>query len=320
VNPADVVVATDATVIRGGERVLDQVTTTLRRGEVLVVVGPNGAGKSTLLRAIAGLVPLDSGTVERRGRVAAALQTPALAHRSVLQNVELALSWWSTPGTRAERRQQARSALESFGVGHLEDRPAWRLSGGEMRRVHLARALALRPDVLLLDEPFAGLDETTRAELVYDAASIIGSPDRATVIVVHDRGEAWALGDRVLLMIEGRAVAEGTPREVFEAPASEAAAVFAGFDGWIRNGDRLRRYRPTDVRIDPHGEVRGEVTRRVVLADHVRVELSVPGGRVTCFAGHPGPGVGETISLHLEPGIEFEAQVDGEPVLADRAG
>jgi ABC-type nitrate/sulfonate/bicarbonate transport system ATPase subunit len=194
---------------RAGVAVVRGVDLDLRAGEVVVVIGPNGAGKSTLLASLAGLLPPAAGTIERRGRVAAVLQAPALARRPARANVEAALAWWGVP--RAARRDRALAALSAIGARDLAERPAGALSGGEARRVHLARGLALAPDALLLDEPFAGLDAPTRAELLYDAASVLRDERRATLVVVHDRVEAWALADRVVVMLDGRVAADGAP-------------------------------------------------------------------------------------------------------------
>ena len=120
----------------------------------------------------------------------------------------------------------------------LAERHAHTLSGGEARRVHLARVLAVRPDVLLLDEPFAGLDPTARADVLYDLAAILRDADRATCVVVHDRAEAWALADRVLVLLDGRIAAAGPPEQVLDRPPSPAVARFLGFGG------ELHRRRP----------------------------------------------------------------------------
>ena len=128
----------------------------LRAGEVVALLGPNGAGKSTLLDCLAGALPAHAGTITRNGRLAIALQSGDMAYRTALKNIELALGWWGVQ--RSQRRERATNALRALGVGHLADRQAPELSGGERRRVHLARALALEPEILLLDEPFAGLD------------------------------------------------------------------------------------------------------------------------------------------------------------------
>jgi ABC-type nitrate/sulfonate/bicarbonate transport system ATPase subunit len=133
--------ARDVAVARAGTEVVRGVDLDLHAGEVVVVIGPNGAGKSTLLVALAGLLPAARGSIDRRGRVAAALQAPALANRTARANVEAALQWWGVP--RRERTERALAALQAIGARGLADRPSRALSGGEARRVHLARALAL---------------------------------------------------------------------------------------------------------------------------------------------------------------------------------
>src|SRR5262245_14470402 len=221
----------------GGRPIVRDVALELQRGEVTVLIGPNGAGKTTLLEVLAGLDRPAAGKVVGDGSVAAALQGAALAHRSARQNVELALAWHGVP--KKDRRERAANALQQLDAEALADQPARTLSGGEARRVHLARALAVDPDVLLLDEPFAGLDVTTRADLLYATEGVIRSERRATLVVVHERAEAWALADRVIVMIDGRIVASGTPREVFESPATLVIARFVGYVGSIREDGQV---------------------------------------------------------------------------------
>ena len=289
---------------RAGTPVVHDVDLTLRRGEVLAVLGPNGAGKSTLLAALAGLIPPAAGTVVRHGRVAAALQAPALASRSARANVEAALAWWGVP--RHARRERALAALQSTGASHLGDRPAGGLSGGEARRVHLARAIALEPDVLLLDEPFAGLDAPTRADLLDDATTALTDPGRATVVVVHDRAEGWALADRILVLLDGRSAAHGPVRDVLGAPPTPAVAAFVGFSGKLHQPDgTLRMLKPGHVTLDPAGEIAATVTRRVPVEDGVRLELTLPNGRAHAYAPLPGPRPGDTVRLRLAAGITY---------------
>jgi ABC-type sulfate/molybdate transport systems ATPase subunit len=292
-------------VARAGVEVVRDVDLELRAGDVVVVVGPNGAGKSTLLAALAGLLPVTRGTVERRGRVAAALQAPALARRSALANVEAALGWWGV--ARRDRRERALAALDAIGAGHLAARPAGSLSGGEIRRVHLARALALEADALLLDEPFAGLDAPTRAELLYDTASALRDARRGTLVVVHDRAEAWALADRVLVLLDGRIAAEGPPGAVFGQPPTPEVAAFVGFAGRIERSGELRLLRPQDVVLDDGGPICGRVVRLVPVEDGVRVELAVDGGRLVAMAAAPGPEPGACVGLRLAGGVSFPA-------------
>ncbi len=290
---------------RGGERVVSEVDLRLERGEIVGVLGPNGAGKSTLLHALAGLLPAAAGGVETAGRVAAALQVPALARRSVLANVEAGLAWWGTE--RSQRRDRATAALRAVGAERLAGRSAATLSGGEARRVHLARVIAVDPDVLLLDEPFAGLDPATRASLLYDVTSAIRSQSRATMIVIHDRAEAWALADRVIVMIAGRIVASGSPREVLESPPSPEVARFVGFSGELRLSSQLVMLRPADVRLDPQGEIRGAVARTIPVEDGVRIEVDADGGTVVAHVPPPGPGPGERVRLTAVGGVRFPA-------------
>jgi ABC-type sulfate/molybdate transport systems ATPase subunit len=313
--PADadaVLAARGLGVRRGRAEVLHDVDLELRRGDVTAILGPNGAGKSTLLAALAGLLPLAAGSLECRGRLASAGQVAALARRSVRANVELALAWWGVP--RGERRERAARALASVGADGLAARPATALSGGEARRVHLARVLAVEPDVMLLDEPFAGLDPGVRSELLYAVVDVLRDPRRATCLVVHDRAEAWALADRVLVLIDGRVVASGPPREVFERPPTAAAARFLGFEGEVVDGDGLLLLRPGQVALDPGGPLAARVVRRVLVEEAVRLELELPGGRLFCHAPLPGPEPGERVRLRTAQGVRFPASGGSAPL------
>ena len=290
-------------VARAGVEVLHDIDIDLAAGEVVVMLGPNGAGKSTLLAALAGLLPVSSGRVERHGRVATALQAPALARRTARANVEAALQWWGVP--RRERRERAVAALRAIGAGALTERSAATLSGGEARRVHLARVLALDPDALLLDEPFAGLDPPTRAELLYDAASTLRNERRATLVVVHDRVEAWALADRVLVILGGRIAAAGAPGDVFGNPPTPAVAAFVGFAGQLEERGAVRMLRPQDVALTDDGPLRAQVNRLVPVEDGVRVELTLDHGRLVALAPAPGPTLGTEVSVRLRGGVRF---------------
>jgi ABC-type sulfate/molybdate transport systems ATPase subunit len=294
---------------RGAREVVRDVSLELRAGEVVALLGPNGAGKSTLLDALVGALAPASGQIERHGRAAIALQAPDLARRSVLVNVTLALAWWGVP--RPERETRARAALRTFGAEQLAARPALALSGGERRRVHLARAIAVRPDILILDEPFAGLDGESRATLLEDSLAILRSPDRATLVVVHDRAEAWALADRLLILIAGALVAAGPPRELLERPPTPEVARFLGFDGSIDDGEVLLLTRPAHVRLDPSGSLKARVARAVPLEDGVRLELHLAHGRVYTVAPVPGPRTGDSVRVDIAGGARFPSASPG---------
>jgi ABC-type sulfate/molybdate transport systems ATPase subunit len=288
---------------RAKRTVVSDVTTELRAGEIVALLGPNGAGKSTLLDALAGALPASEGRIERHGRVGIALQSPDLARRTVFQNVTLALAWWGVP--RRERAERARAALRAIGAEHLSRRRAATLSGGERRRVHLARAIAVRPDVLMLDEPFAGLDAEVRANLLEDALSALRSTTQATLVVVHDRAEAWALADRLLILIDGRLAASGPPRELLEQPPSVVVARFLGFDGRLEDGDELVLTRPPHVALDPTGPLEARVRRAVPLEDGVRLELELDRGRLYAVSPLPAPRPGESVRVRIDGGARF---------------
>jgi ABC-type sulfate/molybdate transport systems ATPase subunit len=288
---------------RGAREVLHDISLELAPGEVLAVLGPNGAGKSTLLETIGNVVKPVAGTITRNGRVATAMQSPDLARRSARANVELALAWWGVP--RPERRGRAAEALSAMRADHLADRPAGAMSGGERRRVHIARAIAIKPDILLLDEPFAGLDPVNRGALLEDTASAIRISAGAVMLVVHDRAEAWALADRLVVLIDGRIAAEGQPREVLESPPTPAVARFLGFTGEIRLGDEILLTRPTQVHLDAAGDIAATVVRLVPLEDGARAELETESGKLAALVPFPGPGVGDRVRVRIDGGVRY---------------
>jgi ABC-type sulfate/molybdate transport systems ATPase subunit len=290
-------------VARGNRTIVDDVSLELQPGEVVALLGPNGAGKSTLLDCLAGALPPASGTITRNGRLTVALQSADMVHRSTLKNVELALAWWGVaPG---DRRDRALSALASLRVEHLADRPAASLSGGERRRVHLARVLAVEPDILLLDEPFAGLDGESKERLLTDSTSFLRAPGRATLVVVHDRAEAWALADRLLVLIGGKMVATGTPRDVLAEPPTREVARFLGYDGELRDGDRTLLTRPAQIQLDPSGPLRARVTRTIPQEDTARIELTLDNGVVFTTCPWPAPAVGDEVAIRVTGSAAF---------------
>ena len=293
------------TVARGRREIVHGVDLELRAGELVALLGPNGAGKSTLLDALAGALEPAAGEVQRHGRVAVALQSGDLARRSVLANLTVALGWWGVP--RAQRHERALGALRVLGAEHLARRLATELSGGERRRVHLARVLAVAPDVLMLDEPFAGLDAEARGELLTDAAGALRDPSRATLVVVHDRAEAWALADRLLVLIHGSLVADGPPARLLATPPSAVVARFLGYDGELHDGDGLVLTRPAHVQLDPGGPLQATVTRLTPTEDGARLELSLDSGRLATIVGEVPPRVGETVRVRLSGGARFRA-------------
>lgn len=220
------------TIRRGGRALLDGVDIAIEPGPLTVIMGPNGAGKSLLLRVLANLVQPDSGLVTwggtvpnraRAPRLGFVFQKPVMLRRSAIDNVRYALKAAGVP--RAERDRRAAETLAQAGLGRLADAPARVLSGGEQQRLAIARALAIRPDVLLLDEPTANLDPaaTLAIETLVLAAHRAGT---TIAFVTHDLGQARRLANDVVFVHHGR-IAEHTPAyRFFSEPSSEAATAF----------------------------------------------------------------------------------------------
>lgn len=221
----------DVTFAAGGRTILDRVSAQIDGGARTVILGANGAGKSVLMRICHGLLQPTAGTVQwreaeapgRPRRQAMVFQRPVMLRRSALANVEYALN--AAGIARAERRARALQALEQVGLVPLAERPARVLSGGEQQRLALARAWALRPEVLFLDEPTANLDPSATREV----EAIIGAIHRAgakIIMTTHNLGQAKRLGDEVLFLHQGR-LAERSPVErFFSQPASAEAEAF----------------------------------------------------------------------------------------------
>jgi ABC-type proline/glycine betaine transport system ATPase subunit len=171
--------------------------------------------------------------------------------------------------------------------------------------VHLARAIAIRPDILLLDEPFAGLDPVNRGALLEDTAAAIRGGAGGVMLVVHDRAEAWALADRLIVLIDGRIAAQGHPQEVLESPPTAAVARFLGFSGEIRDGDDDVLTRPTQVHLDPAGQVDATVVRLTPLEDGARADLETATGHLSALVPFPGPAIGDRVRVRIDGGVRY---------------
>lgn len=228
-----------------GRRIIDSVDLHLDHGELLTLVGPSGCGKSTLLRLIAGLEPADAGRVMLEGidvsatapeqrRIGFVFQESALfSHLRVADNIAFGLRHLE----RRARRERIAEMLELVRLADLGRRYPHQLSGGEQQRVALARALAPGPAVVLLDEPFASLDEVLREELGHEVAGILRSTGTGAILVTHDRHEALTLGDRVAVMNAGRILQCDTPEAVYNRPVDRFVAGFVEIASFIPTAD-----------------------------------------------------------------------------------
>jgi molybdopterin-binding protein len=226
---------------RGHQTVLQVDALDIHQGEVLAIIGPNGAGKSTLLLVLARLLQPLTGELYFRGtpieqenelsyrrRIALVLQEPLLLHQSVFDNVSTGLRFRGL--SRNEIKNRTNQWLEHLEISHLAHRPAHRLSGGEAQRTSLARAFALQPELLLLDEPFSALDTPTRSRLLQDLQALLAQTGITTVFITHDLDEALFLGDRVAVMLGGLLRQVGEPQDVFTAPKDAEVAAFVGVE------------------------------------------------------------------------------------------
>ncbi|NNL70647.1 MAG: ABC transporter ATP-binding protein [Acidimicrobiia bacterium] len=230
--------ATSLTKAYPGGRAVDDASFAVEEGRILALLGPSGCGKTTLLRLVAGLATADRGRITLAGEVltGAGVHVPAerrrvgmvfqdwalFPHLTVIDNVGYGLGF----GESASRR--AREALDMVGLADLAGRYPQELSGGQAQRVAVARALAPRPRVLLLDEPFSNLDTEMRVALRAEVAALMREVGMTAVFVTHDQEEAFVVGDEVAVMRDGRIIQQGTPTEVYEQPVSPWLAGFVG--------------------------------------------------------------------------------------------
>ena len=272
IAPAPLLAVKELQVRRGGSLVLDISSLTVEEGTILSLIGPNGAGKTTLMQTLACLVKPHGGEFSFKGerifsnhgllryrrKLAMVFQEPMLFDTTVFQNVASGLKIRGMDRSEIEKR--VKQNLQRFGISHLMDRSARKISGGEAQRAALARALAIQPEILFLDEPFASLDPPTRESLMQDLEKILRQTNTTTIFATHDRMEALRLSDRIAVMNQGRILQIGPPDEVMNQPRDEFIASFVGVET-ILTGRVVRKGRGTFVAsIDgPEVEAVGEV-------------------------------------------------------------
>lgn len=217
---------------------LAQASLVVEAGETVALLGPSGSGKSTLLAAVAGTLTPSGGSIRLGERELIGLPAERRALGMVFQDYALwphmrvganvAFPLRRRGVGRIEARRRAGIALERVGLNGFEHRRPGQLSGGQQQRVALARAIVAEPELLLLDEPLSALDPDTRAGVRFELAELLGGLGISSVLVTHDREDAFELADRVAVLLDGRIAQVGTPEEVFERPASVAVAKFLG--------------------------------------------------------------------------------------------
>lgn len=297
--------------VRFGEvRAVKDVDLDLGAGETVALLGPSGCGKSSLLRAVAGLEPLAAGTLMLDGEpideqppevrpFGLMFQDHALfPHRNVGQNVEFGLRMSGVDGDA--RSARVAELLDLVGLGGFERRTVATLSGGEAQRVALARALAPAPRVLLLDEPLGSLDRHLRDRLVAELPAVLEAAGTAAIHVTHDHDEAFALGDRVGVMADGRLHQIGAPPQVWAAPRSLVVARVLGHTNVVELDGEIVVWRPDSASLDPEGDVNAVVERVHFRGVDHDVRMRTTDGVALRFALSDAPVVGETVSLRID--------------------
>ncbi len=335
---------------------LDDVTLDVNPGEFVTLLGPSGSGKTTLLMALAGFVMPEHGAIRfgdqemtrippHRRRAGVVFQNYALfPHMDVFANIAYALRIAGRP--RAEIRRRVAEALELVQLSGLESRHINELSGGQQQRVALARAIIFHPRVLLMDEPLSALDKNLREQMQIEIRHLHDKLGTTTVSVTHDQREALTMSDRIAVMRRGRILQTGTPKEVYERPATRFVAQFLGGaafirvlhdgDGWYL-GDRklhctvsrdtvgkLLMLRPEKLEVlvgDPSDEwnvLEAVVSEVIYQGDSTLATCTLEDGqplgvRLPTLARTTMPTPGEKIRLGLAP--EDTVLVSDDPVL-----
>ncbi len=305
---------------------VDEVSLDVEPGEVVALLGPSGCGKSTLLRVVAGLevpcrgavtwagVDLAAVPVHRRGFGLLFQEGQLFPHRDVAGNVDFGLRMAGAP--RAERTGRVAELLDLVGLAGLQRRTVATLSGGEQQRVALARSLAPRPRLLLLDEPLSALDRSLRERLSTDLHDILRRTGTTALYVTHDHDEAFTVADRVAVMDRGRLLQTAPPQQLWRYPADERVARFLGYRTFVdartlaalgddlprAAADELVALRPESLVVDDDGPLvarvldhrftRGGTSLRVALDGVGEVEARSPGA-----VSPEAP----TVRLRLEP-------------------
>ncbi|MGY3573074.1 ABC transporter ATP-binding protein [Bradyrhizobium sp. USDA 4504] len=316
------------------------VSLSARRGELVCLLGPSGCGKTTTLRMVAGFVEPTSGTISinnidmthqppYRRDTGMVFQSCALfPHMTVAENIAFGLENLKWP--RDKRQMRVEEMLKLVELPHLAQRLPRQLSGGQQQRIALARALAMRPAVLLLDEPFSNLDAQLRVRMREELREVVRSVNVTTLFVTHDQEEALTMSDRIVVMNAGQVEQVGTPGEIYEEPSTPFVAKFIGWcsllkgsvgtDGAFTSRSGLRLVgdwrigpgtaviRPEQIKLSTDGAAGPSLQARVLQSHYyggaTRIALDVNGEQLTMqerfpFGRHPKPG--DVLSVTIDP-------------------
>ncbi len=324
----------------GSGKVVDDVSLTLRKGQIGCLLGPSGSGKTTLLRLVAGFETADSGkmilhgqTVSENGnfvppekrRIGMVFQDYALfPHLTVKGNVGFGLRRQS----REVKDETIRSLLEKVGLKQFGDSYPHELSGGQQQRVALARALAMKPEIILLDEPFSNLDVTLRENLSREVRRIIKEQGLTALMVTHNQQEAFAMADEIGVVMNGQMLQWGTAHELYHKPSSMDVAAFIGegvmVDGFVVEGVGVRTslgmiknpmikgpgegdavnvlIRPEDIVHDDNSECMATIVQKEYRGPNILFTLKIVNGEniLSLVPSHHNHHIGEKLGIRVE--------------------
>ena len=272
------------------------VNISVSEGELVTLLGPSGCGKTTILRTIGGFIDLNEGDILINGKSIIALppekRPTAMVfqsynlwpHMTVYDNMEFGLRLRKVP--RAERRERIMQMLDLVKMPGTEKKYPGQMSGGQQQRIAIARSLLLRPEVLLLDEPFSALDAKIRQQMREELRKIQTDLNITVVFVTHDQEEAMALSDRVIVMNKGTIEQVGSPSEIYDRPTSRYVADFIGEMNFLKlQGGKTLAVRPENVHVRPGagGELDGYVRTVMMLGHYVEMTMDTDYGIVKTF-------------------------------------
>ncbi|MGS2717881.1 ABC transporter ATP-binding protein [Eionea flava] len=323
-----------------GVAIVHDASLTIGNGQIACLLGPSGCGKSTLLRAIAGFEPVMSGSITMDEQALSSLsycvppeersvgmvfQDLALfPHLTIADNIAFGLQG----STRGERIARVAELLNLVGLSGMEARYPHELSGGQQQRIALARAMAPKPKLLLLDEPFSGLDSSMRERLVPEVRDILLHEGMSALLVTHDQNEAFAMADKVAVINQGRILQSDTAYSVYHSPTSRFVADFVGegefLHGIIQEGNAVESplgllaiddthayavgqavdilVRPDDLLHDDDSNVTAQIVSKKFRGSHFLYRVQLPSRQeLYCFASsHHDHAIGEHIGIHLD--------------------